>query len=223
MDILTSASFLKNIITGLQFLDWQVLFELQVITHFSAISETFLYKFFSYIKKNFWSQDDKFCWRSLMFTYYRGKFYGETEVTYNTDTESEDRLNKVLEEVERIILDLPVYTSSSLTGGRMRRDTDRDWSVFWVVFYFVLLLVSNFNIYRYILFFQVLLIYLMLSCSVLSNSLGPHEPTRILCPWNFSGKNARVGCHFLLQRIFPYQGSNHVSCISCIGKQILYH
>lgn len=54
----------------------------------------------------------------------------EKQVTYNTDTESEDRLNKVLEEVERIILDLHVYTSSSWTGGRMRRDTDRDWSVF---------------------------------------------------------------------------------------------
>ena len=28
------------------------------------------------------------------------------------------------------------------------------------------------------------------------------------CPWNSSGKNTRVGCHFLLQGIFPTQGSN---------------
>ena len=30
----------------------------------------------------------------------------------------------------------------------------------------------------------------------------------LLCPWNFPGKNAGDGCHFLLQRIFPTQGSN---------------
>ena len=33
-------------------------------------------------------------------------------------------------------------------------------------------------------------------------------PARLLCPWNFPGKNTGVGCHFLLQRIFPAQGSN---------------
>ena len=38
-----------------------------------------------------------------------------------------------------------------------------------------------------------------------SDSLWPHglQPTRLLCPWDFSGKNTRVGCHFLLQGIFP--------------------
>ena len=30
----------------------------------------------------------------------------------------------------------------------------------------------------------------------------------LLCPWDFPGKSTRVGCHFLLQRIFPTQGSN---------------
>ena len=29
-----------------------------------------------------------------------------------------------------------------------------------------------------------------------------------LCPWDFPGKNTRVGCHFLLQGIFPIQGLN---------------
>ena len=33
-------------------------------------------------------------------------------------------------------------------------------------------------------------------------------PTRLLCPWDFLGKNTGVGCHFLLQEIFPTQGSN---------------
>ena len=32
--------------------------------------------------------------------------------------------------------------------------------------------------------------------------------TRLLCPWNSSGKNSRVGCHFLLQGIFPTQELN---------------
>ena len=26
-------------------------------------------------------------------------------------------------------------------------------------------------------------------------------PTRLLCSWDFSGKNSRVGCHFLLQKV----------------------
>ena len=29
-----------------------------------------------------------------------------------------------------------------------------------------------------------------------------------LCPWDFPGKNTGVGCQFLLQDIFPTQGSN---------------
>ena len=34
------------------------------------------------------------------------------------------------------------------------------------------------------------------------------EPTRLLHPWNFPGKSPGVDCHFLLQGIFPIQGSN---------------
>ena len=38
--------------------------------------------------------------------------------------------------------------------------------------------------------------------------------SRLLCSWNFPGKNAGVGCHFLLQGIFPTQGSNlHLLCL----------
>ena len=33
-------------------------------------------------------------------------------------------------------------------------------------------------------------------------------PTRLLGPWHFLGKSTGVGCHFLLQGIFPTQGSN---------------
>ena len=48
------------------------------------------------------------------------------------------------------------------------------------------------------------------SCSVVSDSLQPHGPefTSLLHPWNFPSKSTRVGCHFLLQGIFPTQGSN---------------
>ena len=31
---------------------------------------------------------------------------------------------------------------------------------------------------------------------------------RLLFPWDCPGKNTGVGCHFLLQGIFPTQGSN---------------
>ena len=34
------------------------------------------------------------------------------------------------------------------------------------------------------------------------------QPARLLCPWDFPGNNTGVGCHFLLQGVFPTQGSN---------------
>ena len=50
----------------------------------------------------------------------------------------------------------------------------------------------------------------MLNHSVVSDSLWPHrlQPSRLLCPWDFLGKNTGVGCHSLLQRVFLTQGSN---------------
>ena len=44
----------------------------------------------------------------------------------------------------------------------------------------------------------------------MSNSLQPHglKPTRLLCSWDFPGKNTGVGSHSLLQKIFLIQGSN---------------
>ena len=46
--------------------------------------------------------------------------------------------------------------------------------------------------------------------SVLSDSLRPHglQPAKLLCPWDFPGKNTGVGCHFFFQGIFLSQGSN---------------
>ena len=43
-----------------------------------------------------------------------------------------------------------------------------------------------------------------------SDSLQPLglQPTRLLFPWDFPGKNTGVGCHALLQGVFLTQGSN---------------
>ena len=55
----------------------------------------------------------------------------------------------------------------------------------------------------------------------MSDSLRPHGlyPARLLCPWDSPGKNAGVGCQFLLQGIFPTQESNS-RLLHC--SQILY-
>ena len=49
------------------------------------------------------------------------------------------------------------------------------------------------------------------------------QPTRLLCPWDFSRRHTGVGCHFLLQCFFPTQGSNPslLSLLHC--RWILYH
>ena len=46
----------------------------------------------------------------------------------------------------------------------------------------------------------------------------PHrlQPARLLCPWNSLGENAGVGCHFLLQGIFPTQVLN--PCLLHAGR-----
>ena len=64
----------------------------------------------------------------------------------------------------------------------------------------------------------------VISCSVVSDSLWPYAllPARLLYSWDFPGKNAKVGCHFLFQWISPTQDQTRVACISCTGRQILY-
>ena len=59
-----------------------------------------------------------------------------------------------------------------------------------------------------VLFLFMILCLVFRSCPILCNPLDYIQPTRLLCPWDFSGKNAGVGCHFLLQGIFPTQQSN---------------
>ena len=59
----------------------------------------------------------------------------------------------------------------------------------------------------------------MLAClvnSVESDSLQPHGllSARLLCPWDFPGKNTGVGCRVLLQGIFLTQRWNLL--LSCL-------
>ena len=63
--------------------------------------------------------------------------------------------------------------------------------------------------------------FLLLSHSVESDSFRPRGlyPTRLLCPWDSLGKNTEMGCHALVQGIFPTQGSNP-GLLHC--RQILY-
>ena len=61
-------------------------------------------------------------------------------------------------------------------------------------------------------------LYLKVSHQVLIGS--SMEPVRLLCPWNSPGQHTGVGCHSLLQAIFPTQGSNW-GLSHC--RQILYH
>ena len=60
-----------------------------------------------------------------------------------------------------------------------------------------------------------------LECGI--TPLGPPAPSQppLLVPWDFPGKNTGVGCHFLLQGIFPSstQGSN-LGLLHC--RQTLY-
>ena len=57
------------------------------------------------------------------------------------------------------------------------------------------------------------------------------QPARLLCPCDFPVKNTGLGCHFLLQGIFPTQGLKlcllstslpYITYDSCIGRQVLY-
>ena len=62
-------------------------------------------------------------------------------------------------------------------------------------------------------------------CSIVSNSLRPYglQPARFLCPWNSLGKNTGVSCHALLQGSSGPRDLRHVSYVSCMGRQVLYH
>ena len=60
-------------------------------------------------------------------------------------------------------------------------------------------------------------------CSAAPDALQPHglQLTRVLCPWDFSGKNTGVGCHFLLQGMSLTQCTNpHLLCL--LHEQVVF-
>ena len=57
--------------------------------------------------------------------------------------------------------------------------------------------------WKYSFKITAMILSMCVSCSVVSDSL---QPTSLLCPWNSTGKNTGMSCHFLLQGIFPTQG-----------------
>ena len=75
-------------------------------------------------------------------------------------------------------------------------------------------------------FTKKIILCAVLSHSVMFDSLGPRElqPTWLLCPGDSPGKNTRVGCHALLQGIFPIQGSNPalLHCRQTFTDLVLY-
>ena len=68
------------------------------------------------------------------------------------------------------------------------------------------LVCSREEIYLNSLFRESACVFVAQSCP----TLQPHElqPTRLLCPRNSPGTNTGMGCHSLLQGIFPTQGLN---------------
>ena len=59
---------------------------------------------------------------------------------------------------------------------------------------------------------------------VLSNSATPWiVATRLLCPWNFLGKNTGVGGLSFSRGSSQLRDGNCVAYISCIDSQIFYH
>ena len=71
--------------------------------------------------------------------------------------------------------------------------------------------------------FHICIIVCVLSHIWLFTTPWTVEPARLLCPCDCPGKDTEVGCCFLLQGDLPNSGMEHISRVSCIGRQILYH
>ena len=85
----------------------------------------------------------------------------------------------------------------------------------WITFSFRL---NNIPFYIYVC------VYTHNAQSVMSDSLWPHglQPARLLCPWNFPGKNIRVGLHFFLWVSSQPRDRTCVSRVSCTVREIFY-
>ena len=57
------------------------------------------------------------------------------------------------------------------------------------------------------------------SCPVMSDSLWPHglQPAKLLCPWNFPGKNTGKGCHSQRQETTTEEWIN-IKGLKCVAS-----
>ena len=64
----------------------------------------------------------------------------------------------------------------------------------------------------------------MLSHSVVSDYLWPHrlQTARLLCAWDCPCENTGEDCQLPLQGIFQPRDRTPVSCVSCIGRRMLW-
>ena len=63
-------------------------------------------------------------------------------------------------------------------------------------------------VFRIAWFVSTYFSFVLWCCLVPKSCLTLLRPTKLLCLWDFPGKNAGMGCHFLLQGIFRTEGSN---------------
>ena len=73
-------------------------------------------------------------------------------------------------------------------------------------------------IHMYILCMYIVVCLVTKSCPTLFETPWL-QPTRLLCPWDFPGKNTGVGCHSFSRGSSRPRDQTHVSCL---GKQTLY-
>ena len=87
-------------------------------------------------------------------------------------------------------------------------------------------ILSLYHDHLFIIYVSIIYLYkyicahvLELSCPtlVVSWTVAHQAPL----PMEFSRQEYGVGCHFLLQDVFPTQGSNFHLYVSCIGRWIL--
>ena len=124
-----------------------------------------------------------------------------------------DYMGMSLSKLRELVMDREAWSAEIHGSQRVGHDwvTELNWTEYikWVnlTLWSSFLPLLCFMNMRYI--FSVTNIILNYNCcccccyvaSVVSDSVRPHrlQPTRLLCPWDFPGKNTGVGCHFLLQ------------------------
>ena len=83
----------------------------------------------------------------------------------------------------------------------MKLDREEKWAIKRISFFFSSLANEEIYTVHSERTLRIMLLLLLFSCQVVSYSLRPHGlyPTRLLCPWDFPGKNTGMDCHLLLQ------------------------